>query len=191
MCPNPELVNPMVPMPSLPDGYASMAAKAEQDALGLLMLWNDKQAVRDYEPSLFTSKAHLAIFLAIEAAAAHQEIIDVVSVSVELEQSGQLAEAGGLAYIAAIAKDAPQLRTWQLLPVLRGFALMRYAMAPKEGIKVIVRLRDAIEHGWLHGKAWLASGAQILARGGMCLCQLAADEHEWVCYAYLDDSGGA
>lgn len=180
----------MVPMPTLPDDYATMALKTERDALGLLMLWDDKQAVREYEPSLFTTKAHLAIFLAIEAAATHQASIDVVSVSVELEQSGQLAEAGGLAYIGALAKDAPHLRTWEVLPVLRGFALMRYAMASKDGLKVIVRLRDAIEHGWLHGKAWFASGDQIQARGGMCLYQLAADEHDWVCYAYLDDSGG-
>jgi replicative DNA helicase len=83
--------------------------EAEQAVLGGLMLdvsaWDnvaDSVTAEDfYRPD------HRLIFGAIGALAGNAQPCDVVTVSQRLESLGQLAEAGGLAYLSSIARDTP------------------------------------------------------------------------------------
>lgn len=181
-----DLSNLLLPMPTLPDDYNALAQKAERDVLGLLMLWGDVNAVSEIEPGWFTSSQNLSIYFAIAATADRHSLTDVVTVSETLDMACQLEEVGGLHYLGQLCKESPRLRTWQLAPLLRGFALMRYAMAPMDGDKIIVRLLDALTYGWTHGKAWLTSYEQLQAKGTDYLFDFVGGEYEWVCYGYLN-----
>jgi replicative DNA helicase len=85
------------------------SVEAEQAVLGGLMLdpvaWDnvaDAVTVQDfYRPD------HRLIFAAIAALAGEARPCDVVTVSQQLERSGELEGAGGLAYLSAIARDTP------------------------------------------------------------------------------------
>ncbi len=83
--------------------------EAEQAVLGGLMLeasaWDtvaDRVRAEDfYRPD------HRLIFEAIGALAGNAKPCDVVTVSEQLERMGQLDDAGGLAYLATLARDTP------------------------------------------------------------------------------------
>ncbi len=83
--------------------------EAEQAVLGGLMLDNeawDKIADRVLE-SDFYRKDHRLIFRGLAALAEDQKPIDVVTLSERLRSAGELDDAGGLAYLGALAKDTP------------------------------------------------------------------------------------
>ncbi len=82
---------------------------AEQSVLGGLMLDNqtwDTVADRLNQED-FYRKDHRLIFRAIQALAEKQSPFDVVTLSEVLEKFGWLEEAGGLAYLGALAKETP------------------------------------------------------------------------------------
>lgn len=181
---NTSYLEPMIKMPTLPDNYHDLAQQAERDLLGLLMLWGNVESM-NIEPSWFSNYQHLITYYALVAASELHSRSDVVTVSEELDMAGLLEHAGGLQYLARLAKDSPNLKPWQITPILRGFALMRYSMAPKEGTKIVVRLDDAIINGWLHGKAWLTTREKLETKGIDNVCDLRDEELAWVCFAYL------
>ncbi|PHS73488.1 MAG: replicative DNA helicase [Cycloclasticus sp.] len=83
--------------------------QAEQSVLGGLMLDNEcwdtvaeKVSVED-----FYRKDHKVIFEAIGNLASKDEPFDVITISEVLGQSGELENAGGLAYLGALANDTP------------------------------------------------------------------------------------
>lgn len=83
--------------------------EAEQSVLGGLMLDNeawmtvvDKIAEED-----FYRQDHRLIFRAIAYLASQQRPLDVVTLSEWLKENKQLEDAGGLAYLATMAKDTP------------------------------------------------------------------------------------
>ncbi|WP_252090612.1 DnaB-like helicase N-terminal domain-containing protein [Pseudomonas sp. MWU13-3659] len=175
------------PMPTLPAEYQVLAERAERDLLGLLMLWNDRDLVQDVEPSWFTSHQHYLIFRGIETAIEANSSFDVVTVVEILEKSGKLEQAGGLLYLRDIAIKSPDLATWQIAHVLQGFAKMRFAMTSKNGLRCIVRLEDALLHGWNHGASWYSSGTQLVNYEAPLILELLDDNSEWVCYSFADE----
>lgn len=85
------------------------SVQAEQSVLGGLMLDNqtwdwvvDKVGEED-----FYRADHRLIFRAISQLAERNEPFDVITLSEILERSSQLEDAGGLAYLGALAKDTP------------------------------------------------------------------------------------
>lgn len=83
--------------------------QAEQSVLGGLLLDNDAwDRVADRVSEVdFYRKDHRLIFRTISALAEKQQPFDVVTLSEALEQTGELEEASGLAYLGALAKDTP------------------------------------------------------------------------------------
>lgn len=85
------------------------STEAEQAVLGGLMLDNsswDQIADRISEHDFYRHD-HRIIFRAIDALSADNNPADVVTIGEWLEGRGLLDEAGGLAYLGALAKDAP------------------------------------------------------------------------------------
>ncbi|MGR9046230.1 MAG: replicative DNA helicase [Gammaproteobacteria bacterium] len=83
--------------------------QAEQSVLGGLMLDNqtwDSVADKVVE-SDFYRKDHRLIFRTIQQLADKQDPFDVITLSEALDSTGQLEEAGGLAYLGTLAKDTP------------------------------------------------------------------------------------
>jgi replicative DNA helicase len=83
--------------------------QAEQSLLGGLLLDNqtwDTVADRVVETD-FYHKDHRLIFRAIAELADKQKPFDVVTLSEILEKTGELQDAGGLAYLSTLAKDTP------------------------------------------------------------------------------------
>ncbi len=88
---------------------APQSVEAEQSVLGGLMLDNeawDKVADLVVEED-FYRRDHRLIFRAIKDLYAHSKPCDVVTLSEWLDQSALLEEAGGLAYLGALAKNTP------------------------------------------------------------------------------------
>ncbi|PCH86120.1 MAG: replicative DNA helicase [Piscirickettsiaceae bacterium] len=83
--------------------------QAEQSVIGGLMLDNQCwDVVADQvAPEDFYRKDHRLIFEAISNLAKLDEPFDVVTISEVLEQSGELDNVGGLAYLGTLAKDTP------------------------------------------------------------------------------------
>lgn len=83
--------------------------QAEQSVLGGLMIDNltwDAIADKIIEED-FYRKDHRLIFRTIAQLAEKQEPFDVITLSEALESTGELTDAGGLAYLAMLAKDTP------------------------------------------------------------------------------------
>src|SRR5580704_489299 len=83
--------------------------EAEQSVLGGLMLdpaaWSKVSQLMNEES--FFRQDHRLIFRAMAEMQTRGSAIDAVTVADSLEQRGELAEVGGLAYIATIARDTP------------------------------------------------------------------------------------
>jgi replicative DNA helicase len=96
------------------DGLSSVkvpphSIEAEQAVLGGLMLDNrawDQVADRVAEHAFYRNE-HRRIFAAIAALAERNDPFDAVTVSEWLERNDALDQAGGLAYLATLAKDTP------------------------------------------------------------------------------------
>jgi replicative DNA helicase len=85
------------------------SVEAEQAVLGGLMLdaaaWDQvADAVREDD---FYRPDHRLIFTAIGTLAGEAKPCDVVTVSQQLERTGKLEDAGGLAYLSSVARDTP------------------------------------------------------------------------------------
>jgi replicative DNA helicase len=85
------------------------SVEAEQAVLGGLLLdavaWDNVADAVTQED--FYRPDHRLIFGSIAALAGEGKPCDVVTVSQHLDRAGQLAEAGGLAYLSSIARDTP------------------------------------------------------------------------------------
>ena len=85
------------------------SVEAEQAVLGGLLLdaaaWDNVADVLRAED--FYRPDHKLIYVALGMLAAQGKPCDAVTVSEQLERSGQLADAGGLAYLGALARDTP------------------------------------------------------------------------------------
>ena len=88
----------------------SAATPAEQATLGALLLdsaraWPDVAGLLLEED--FSRADHRAIFRAIRKTATSGAPVDVLTVSQALEAAGEIDQAGGLAYLASLARDTP------------------------------------------------------------------------------------
>ena len=83
--------------------------EAEQSVLGGLMLDNDAwDRISDrLEAEDFYRHDHRLIFAAIDALAERHQPFDMVTVSEQLQRSGQLESAGGLPYLGQLATETP------------------------------------------------------------------------------------
>ncbi|GAB6139316.1 replicative DNA helicase [Methylosoma difficile] len=83
--------------------------QAEQSVLGGLMLDNQTwDAVADIVAEVdFYRRSHQLIFRTIANLASKQTPFDVITISEHLKAIGELENAGGLAYLAVMAKDTP------------------------------------------------------------------------------------
>jgi RecA-family ATPase len=83
--------------------------EAEQAVIGALLLdstaWS--QVAEVLHPGDFYRPDHRLIFQAIVTLAASGTPFDTLIVSEQLERSGQLVDAGGLAYLGTLARDTP------------------------------------------------------------------------------------
>jgi len=127
-----------MPEPAYPPEYHGADTEAlrvpphsiqgEQSVLGGLMLDNrawDQVADRVSEPD-FYRREHQLIFRAIASLAEHTRPFDVVTLSEELERHGQLADAGGLAYLGTLAKDTPTAANIRAYAdIVREYSVMR------------------------------------------------------------------
>jgi replicative DNA helicase len=96
------------------DTYESLkipphSIEAEQSVLGGLMLDNDAwDLVADkVNADDFYRHDHRSIFRAINHLAENAKPLDIVTLSEWLKQNNQLQDAGGIAYLAILAKDTP------------------------------------------------------------------------------------
>ena len=82
---------------------------AEQSVLGGLMLDNDAwdQVADRVSDEDFYRRDHRLIFRAIRDLAENGKPLDVVTLAEKLEKTRELNDAGGLAYLGALAKDTP------------------------------------------------------------------------------------
>jgi replicative DNA helicase len=104
------------------------SAEAEQAVLGSLLLehhaWDQVADVINSDD--FYRADHRLIFEAIAALVAQTQPCDVVTVAQQLERSGKLEAAGGLAYLSATARDTPtaaNVRTYA--EIVRERSLLR------------------------------------------------------------------
>ena len=87
------------------------SVEAEQSVLGGLMLDNGawERVLDQVSHSDFYRPAHRLIFRAIARLAERNEPFDVVTLSEQLDQEGQLSQSGGLAYLGELAKNTPSV----------------------------------------------------------------------------------
>lgn len=84
----------------------------EQSVIGGFLLLDDSDSKRASVLAVlsdtdFYREDHRLIYRALQSMTARQLPIDLLTVEKHLQQKGQLAEAGGLAYLATLAKDTP------------------------------------------------------------------------------------
>lgn len=85
------------------------SVRAEQSVIGGLLQGANWADVADVvKPGDFYRPDHQVIFEAITTLATGGKPCDVVTVPEQLERSGKLEEAGGLAYLSQIARDTPK-----------------------------------------------------------------------------------
>ncbi|MDX1655470.1 MAG: DnaB-like helicase N-terminal domain-containing protein, partial [Candidatus Competibacteraceae bacterium] len=106
--------------------------EAEQSVLGGLMLDNstwDQVADRVIDQDFYRAD-HRLIFTAIRALAERGQPFDVVTLSEWLQQSGQLEQASGMAYLAALARDTPSAANIQAYAdIVRERSVLRQLIA--------------------------------------------------------------
>jgi hypothetical protein len=155
-------------MPALRELYAAAARQAEIDVVGLIMV-GALQDIEKIDPALFAGRERYLLLDAALRLHARGLDPDVVNVSELLDREGRLAEAGGLVWIADVARSADlSASVSDLIHLLKGFALMRFGKGSREGRRVMVPLEEAISVGALHGRSWVDDGGVR------------------VCYAYLE-----
>ena len=116
------------------------SVEAEQALLGGLMLDNatwDEVADLVSEDDLYR-RDHRLIFTAISRLAANSEPFDVITVSERLEGEGELAAAGGLAYLGMLATNTPSAAT-----IKAYAAIVRDHSVARQLIRVGTQVSDA------------------------------------------------
>ena len=104
------------------------SVEAEQSVIGGLMLDNQRwdQIADKVTPDDFYRKEHRLIFRAIAALCDENQPADVVTVSEWLEKNAELENAGGLAYLGALANNTPSAaNVVAYAAIVRERALMR------------------------------------------------------------------
>ena len=104
------------------------SVEAEQSVIGGLMLDNQRwdQIADKVTPDDFYRKEHRLIFRAIAALCDENQPADVVTVSEWLEKNAELENAGGLAYLGALANKTPSAaNVVAYAAIVRERALMR------------------------------------------------------------------
>jgi len=104
------------------------SVQGEQAVLGGLMLDNatwdlvaDRVSERD-----FYRKEHRLIFAGVSRLADHSQPFDAVTLSEELERNDQLVDAGGLAYLGALAKETPSAANIRAYAdIVREYSVLR------------------------------------------------------------------
>ena len=117
--------------------------QAEQSVLGGLMLDNaawDQVADRVVQGD-FYRREHQLIFQAVGSLADRSQPFDVVTLAEELERRGELNAAGGLAYLGALASDAPSAAN------IRAYAeIVREHSVKRQLIRVGTEIADSAFH---------------------------------------------
>lgn len=94
---------------SVPDSLAPANIEAEQAVLGSLLI--DPTAiiriVATLQPEDFSRPGHASIFASMRSLYNRRQAIDLVTLVTELEREGQIEEAGGVGYIAALIERTP------------------------------------------------------------------------------------
>lgn len=87
------------------------SVEAEQSVLGGLMLDNNawERILDQVSDGDFYRHDHRLIFRAVARLAERNSPFDVVTLSEQLEQEGQLSQVGGLAYLGELAKNTPSV----------------------------------------------------------------------------------
>ena len=104
------------------------SVEAEQSVIGGLMLDNQRwdQIADKVTPDDFYRKEHRLIFRAIASLCDENQPADVVTVSEWLEKNAELENAGGLAYLGALANNTPSAaNVVAYAAIVRERALMR------------------------------------------------------------------
>ncbi len=110
---------------------------AEQSVLGGLMLDNSAwdQVADLIAEADFYRRTHALIFRAIAALADASQPFDVVTLSEWLDQTNELAEAGGLAYLGELAKNTPSAANVKAYAtIVRERAVLRQLIRAGSGI---------------------------------------------------------
>ena len=106
--------------------------EAEQSVLGGLMLDNRclDQIGDKLDPEDFYRKEHQLIFKAISDLTVESKPADVLTVSEYLQNTGELAQAGGLAYIGTLAKNTPSTaNVTAYAEIVRERSVMRHLLS--------------------------------------------------------------
>ncbi len=111
--------------------------QGEQSVLGGLMLDNEAwdQIADRVGAQDFYRREHQLIFRSIQSLAEHNQPFDVITLSEELEQHGNLDDAGGLAYLGTLAKDTPSAANIRAYAdIVREHSVMRQLIQVGTGI---------------------------------------------------------
>jgi len=111
--------------------------EAEQAVLGGLMLDNNawERILDQVSDGDFYRHDHRLIFRAIARLAERNAPFDVVTLSEQLDKEGQLAQVGGLAYLAELAKNTPSVANIKAYAaIIRERATLRQLISISNGI---------------------------------------------------------
>jgi replicative DNA helicase len=119
------------------------SVQAEQSVLGGLMLDNNTwdQVADRLDENDFYRRDHRLIFRAIANLADNQQPFDVVTLAEVLEKNNWLNDAGGLAYLGAMAKDTPSAAN-----VVAYADIVRERSVLRQLIQVGSQVADAAYH---------------------------------------------
>lgn len=152
------------------------SVEAEQSLLGGLMLdhraWD--QVADVVSPSDLYRADHRLIFAAVAALVERNQPPDAVTVSEQLQRSGQLEAAGGLSYLARLVEDTPSAANIRAYArIVRDHAMLRrlieiggdiaasaYATEGLTAAEIVDRAEQRVfeiaEHGQRHGAGFVA-----------------------------------
>ena len=95
--------------PSSPDRQSPFAPAAEASVLGGMLIDDSAvaRAVEAVDASMFFREAHRRLFRAMTRLFERGSVLDVITVSEELKNAGELDDAGGLEYLASLLDAVP------------------------------------------------------------------------------------
>jgi len=112
--------------------------EAEQAVLGCVLIDNDEAQIRILDglnEADFYSTAHKIIFSTMLSLFKKQENIDFVTVTAKLEESGTLADVGGLNYIATLSNIVPSAVNYDsYLQIVKKNSILRQLIKAGEQI---------------------------------------------------------
>lgn len=157
---------------------------AERSVLGAVLIDNPMLVeVQDaIAPEYFYRKAHAVIFKAMQALAKADSALDYVTVCAQLDASGQLNEAGGMAYVASLTDGVPRATNVEYYArIVREKALrrrlMQAAAALVEDAKSAESVSQVIDEGI---QALVALSGQVAPGDLVAGPQLATEAEAWL-----------